>query len=280
MKAAAFDYERPASLTQAIELLGSGERFAKVLAGGQSLGPMLNLRLVTPKLLVDVTKIPELIRLEDEGDAVVLGACVTHAAIEDGRVPDGTRGAMARVARGIAYRAVRNRGTIGGSLAHADPSADWLASLAALGAEVIIFGASGRRTARVAEFMVGVFETSLAPDEILEAVRIPKLSAGAQWGFYKVCRKTGEFAQAMAAVLWDPERDVRRAVVGATESTPVVVDDAEQLLGSCRAKVSDDLANESVALGLLEKAGLSGDGYTRRVHLVALRRALLQVQDQ
>ena len=280
MKAAAFDYERPASLTQAIELLGSGERFAKVLAGGQSLGPMLNLRLVTPELLVDVTKIPELTRLEDEGDAVVLGACVTHAAIEDGRVPDGTRGVMARVARGIAYRGVRNRGTIGGSLAHADPSADWLASLAALGAEVIIFGASGRRTAPVAGFMVGVFETSLAPDEILEAVRIPKLSAGAQWGFYKVCRKTGEFAQAMAAVLWDPERDIRRAVVGATESTPVVVDDAEQLLGSCSAKTSDDLANESVALGLLEKAGLRGDGYTRRVHLVALRRALLQVQDQ
>ena len=273
MKAAAFDYQRPASLAQAVELLSPQARFAKVLAGGQSLGPMLNLRLATPELLVDVTTIPELVRVEHEGDAVVLGACVTHAAIEDGRVPDGTPGVMARVARGIAYRAVRNRGTIGGSLAHADPSADWLLILAALGAEAIVFGGKGRRTVPIAEFMVGAFETSLAPDEILEAVRIPKLSAGARCGFYKVCRKTGEFAQAIAAVLWDPQRDVWRAVVGATESTPIVLDDARPLLSGA----GDDVYDENAATHLMRSAGLSDDPYARQIHLVALRRALLQV---
>ena len=120
---------------------------AKVLAGGQTLGPMLNLRLAQPALLVDITRIPELAAVSEDADAVTIGATVTHAAIEDGRVPDPTGGFLARVARGIAYRAVRTRGTIGGSLAHADPAADWLSCLAALGAEVVIAGAGRQRGA-------------------------------------------------------------------------------------------------------------------------------------
>lgn len=280
MKARAFDYERPATPKQAVELLGSRERIAKVLAGGQSLGPMMNLRLVAPELLVDVTRIPELIRAEDEGDAVVLGACVTHAAIEDGDVVDGTHGVMPRIARGIAYRAVRNRGTIGGSLAHADPSADWLSSLAALGATVLIFGAGGHRTVPVAKFMVGVFVNVLAPDEIVEAVRIPKLSARARWGFYKVCRKPGEFAEAMAAALWDPERNIQRAAIGATGSTPIIIEDVARVLESPSEKVLDSLFSESTASRLLEHAGLGGDPYAQQIRLVALRRALVQVRMQ
>ena len=278
MKAVAFDYERPASLSQAVELLGSDERNAKVLAGGQSLGPMLNLRLAAPQLLIDVTRIPELVRADSEGDAVVLGACVTHAAIEDGRVPDGTRGVMAGVARGIAYRAVRNRGTVGGSLAHADPSADWPTSLAALDAEALVFGPRGRRTVPLAEFIAGVFETALGPDEILEAVRIPKLSTRARWGFYKFCRKAGKFAEAMAAVLWDPERDIRRAVIGATESKPIVIEDAARLLENTRESAFDGPLSESAVWRVLESAGIGGDRLARQIHIVALRRALAQVQ--
>src|SRR5205814_797646 len=110
-----FDYARPRRLTDAIGLLAeSGER-GKVMAGAQSLGPMLNMRLVQPELVVDITALDELKRAERTGDHLVLGACVTHADIEDGRVPDVTNGAMRAVAAGIAYRAVRNRGTIGGS---------------------------------------------------------------------------------------------------------------------------------------------------------------------
>jgi aerobic carbon-monoxide dehydrogenase medium subunit len=279
VKARAFDYERPATPQLAIEILGSDES-AKILAGGQSLGPMLNLRLIAPKVLVDVTRIPELVRAEDTGDAIVLGACVTHAAIEDGDVADGTRGVMPRIARGIAYRAVRNFGTIGGSLAHADPSADWLTSLAALGASVLIFGTAGLRTVPVSEFMVGVFETALKPGEIVEAVRIPTLSSHARWGFYKVCRKPGEFAEAMAAVLWDPERDIRRVVIGATGSVLTVIDDVARLLECPPDKAFNGAFNESAILHLLGQIGLGGDGYLLKIHLAALQRALAQVRTQ
>ena len=275
MKAVAFDYARPTSLAEAVALLGSRGRSVKVLAGGQSLGPMLNLRLAVPELLVDVTRIPELTRVEEERDAVVLGACVTHAAIEDGRVADATRGVMAKVARGIAYRAVRNRGTLGGSLAHADPSADWMSTLAALDATAMIVGAGGRRTVPVAELMVGAFETSLGPDEILEAVRIPRLSARARWGFHKVCRKTGELAEAIAAVLWDPERGVERVVIGATGSVLIVVEDAARLHEGRPGQARTGAPGDSPEWRrLLAHEGMGADAYERQLHVVALRRAL------
>ena len=267
MKPAAFDYERPASLDQAVALLASTAGTIKCLAGGQSLGPMLNLRLVQPDLLVDITRIPELTRVEENGDWLLLGACTTHAAIEDGRVPDVTGGVLPAVAAGIAYRAVRTRGTIGGSLAHADPAADWLTCLAALGAEAVIYGHAGRRRVRVADFMTGVFETVLAPGEILEAVRVPRLGPRARWGYYKVNRKTGEFAHAIGAVLHDPERGVRRAVIGATDARPIVLDDAGAFLdGFDRAK----------AFELLRERGLGADPYNLQIHAVALERAIGQ----
>jgi aerobic carbon-monoxide dehydrogenase medium subunit len=278
VKAPAFGYERPSTLEQAVELLRCEGLVARVLAGGQSLGPMLNLRLIAPDLLIDVTRIPELNRSDDDGDVVVLGACVTHAAIEDGIVIDGTRGVMAQIARGIAYRAVRNRGTIGGSLAHADPSGDWTSSLAALGATVQIFGVRGRRSVPVAEFMVGVFATALDADEIVEAVRIPKLSARARWGFYKVCRKAGEFAEAMAAVLWDPERNVGRAVIGAVEAAPIIVDNIAQLLESDPKGDAIGLLSGAALRSLLHKKGLGEDSYALQIHRVALERALTQIR--
>src|SRR5690242_6238261 len=117
MKPAPFDYARARSLDEAIKLLGSGNDYVKLLAGGQTLGPMLNLRVVQADLLVDIAKLPETTRWSEEGEGIAIGACVTHAAIEDGKVPDPASGMLRRVAGGIAYRAVRNRGTIGGSLA-------------------------------------------------------------------------------------------------------------------------------------------------------------------
>ena len=125
MKPAAFEYERAYTVDEALVLL-SQSTDARLLAGGQTLGPMLNLRLVQPQLLVDITRIKALVRSEINANTVTLGACVSHAAIEDARMSDATHGYLPRVASGIAYRAVRNRGTIGGSLANADPTADSL----------------------------------------------------------------------------------------------------------------------------------------------------------
>ena len=272
MKPVRFDYERPSDIAGALSLLREDGPAVKVLAGGQSLGPMLNLRLVRPELLVDVTRIAELKRVEEHGDAVVVGACVTHADVEDGRVPDVTRGALPAVARGIAYRAVRNRGTLGGSLVHADPAADWISALAAIGAEALIVGPFGRRAVPVEDLMLGVFEAALAAFELLEAVRIPRLSASARWGYYKVSRKTGEFAHAIGAVLDDPYRGVCRAVIGAIDAKPIVVPDARPLFGG---RAGADLARSfdaTAADSLLARRGI-GDAIDRRVHVVALRRA-------
>ena len=172
MKPAAFDYVRPSTVAEALRALRDTPG-ARVLAGGQTLGPVLNLRLAQPALLVDITRIPELAAVTEDRDAVTIGATVTHAAIEDGRVPDPTGGFLARVARGIAYRAVRTRGTIGGSLAHADPAAELPAALVALDARVHVTGLRGDRVVRAEEFFRGSMATVLGPDEILTAVEVP-----------------------------------------------------------------------------------------------------------
>jgi carbon-monoxide dehydrogenase medium subunit len=273
MKPTPFDYARPSTLADAIALLSSEERSVKLLAGGQSLGPMLNLRLAQPDLLVDITAVPELLRIETEGGGLLIGACVTHADIEDGRVPDPTGGALPAVAGAIAYRAVRNRGTIGGSLAHADPAADWISAFAALGADAVVRGPAGQRRLPVEQFMAGVFEPALESDELLEAIRVPRLSPSRRWGYYKFCRKVGDFADAIGAVLFDPERAVCRAVIGATESTPIVVPDAAPLFAG---RPEDGLARNydaPLAARLLDEKG-KRDPFERQIHLTALERAV------
>src|SRR5260221_13708951 len=171
MKAARFDYARARSLAHAVELLGSGDGFVKLLAGGQTLAPMLNLRLVRPDLLVDVSKLSEMTVWREEGGAILIGAGVTHAAIEDGKLPGPTGRVLARIASGIAYRAVRNRGTIGGSLAHADPAADWLSTPAALAARIVLLGPAGERRVKAAPPAKGAFSTVIIDDQgLLEDV--------------------------------------------------------------------------------------------------------------
>ena len=225
MKPVDFDYRRPGTLADAAAALDPHARRTdvKLIAGGQTLGPLLNLRLARPGLLLDIARLPELQRVVDEHDAVTLGACITHAAIEDGRVPDPANGLMQRVAAGIAYRAVRNRGTIGGSLAHADPAADWLAALAALDAEVLLKAHDGQRTVKLRTFVTGALQTDLKYEEIITGIRIPRLPSSPRWGFHKICRKTGEFADAIGVVIEDGSGGLV-AVAGATGGAPIVMD--------------------------------------------------------
>jgi aerobic carbon-monoxide dehydrogenase medium subunit len=267
MKAPKFEYVKPVSLESAIRRLADGGDGAKLIAGGQSLGPILNFRLAQPELLVDVRGLPELAAVRDEGDAVFLGACTTHAAIEDGRAPDPTRGMLTAVARTIAYRAVRNRGTLGGSLAHADPAADWTNVMALLDAEIVAQGPRGERLIRASEFVRGPLTTALAADEIITGVRVPRLSARARWGHYKFNRKPGEFAEAIGGIVHDPERGIARALIGATGDAPHVVEDARPFVAGF------DPAAAEIAL---DAAGLPESGYERQVHLVALKRAVAQ----
>ena len=273
MKPSRFEYERPADLAGAIALNRRDDRVIKILAGGQSLVPMLNFRLAQPDMLVDITRIPELKRVDVSDDAMIVGACVTHADVEDGRVPDVTGGALRHVARGIAYRAVRTRGTIGGSLVHADPSADWSSCLAAIGADVILRGPAGQRRVAIEDFITGVFEVSLEPGELLEAVRIPCLSPSARFGYCKICRKPGELAQAIGAILHDPERSVFRAVFGATESMPIVIADAASLFDGNSRMVGSGAFDSGAAARVLTAAGMT-DRFDNQIHVAALKRAI------
>ena len=253
MKAAAFELARPATLAEAVDLLAGGAG-ARVLAGGQSLGPMLNLRLAQPRLLVQVTRLPELCGVHTDADAMTIGGCVTHSAIADGLASDVDGGVLARVAADIAYRAVRNRGTIGGSLCHADPAADWVTVLIALGASVLLQGLDGMRRLRAADFVEGAFRTALRSGELLRDIRIPRLPAGARWAYEKACRKPGDFAHAMAAVLlYD---GTRRVVIGALGGRPLVLEGAA--------------ASAAGAADALQTI----DPVQRHMQLVVLRRAL------
>jgi carbon-monoxide dehydrogenase medium subunit len=218
MKAARLDYVRAHDANEAINLLEQNSGRARLVAGAQSLGPMLNLRLARPQLLIDIARIEALRRIEDLGNKWRIGAGVTHAQLEDR--PLGGASLLSEVAGSIAYRAIRNRGTIGGSLAHADPAADWPVALAALGATVILRNGRATRGCAVEEFILGAFTTGLADDEIIESVEVPKLSCSARCAYYKFSRKTGDFAEASAAVVLDPEAGAARLFLGALRSTP------------------------------------------------------------
>jgi carbon-monoxide dehydrogenase medium subunit len=275
MKAAAFAYQRPADLNAALALMANPDGMTKIIAGGQSLGPMLNLRLVEPDLIVDISGLSELKQAERRGDELVIGACITHGDIEDGRIPDVTRGAMQRVAGAIAYRAVRNRGTIGGSLSHADPAADWISALAALGAKVTLRSLAGARDLAIADFVTGALESALQPGEIVEAVRVPAITPAAKWGYFKACRKTGEFAHAIAAVLIDLESASARAVIGAVEAPPIVVADAAALFGG---RITADFKRQfdaRMADAILIKSGMA-NATDRHIHVAVLRRAIIE----
>ncbi|WP_108261856.1 FAD binding domain-containing protein [Mangrovicoccus ximenensis] len=224
MKPAAFEHLRP-DTAEALAGLLSPE--AKLIAGGQSLGPMLNLRLARPARLVGLSAIRALGEIREQDGMIVLGAAVTHARIEDGDSPVPLPPMLRHVARGIAYRAVRNRGTIGGSLAHADPAADWITALTALGARVVLRSAAGtERRVAMPGFVRGAYRTALSPDEIIAAVEIPAAMRDAIWGYDKICRKVGEFADAIGALALHPPTGHVRLVAGATGAAPLVLAEA------------------------------------------------------
>lgn len=223
MKPAPFDYERPRDLDEALALLADDSANAKVLAGGQSLGPMLNLRLARPKKIIDIRHIPELRAMRADSKSWSIGANFTHAEIEDGAVEDFSRGLLPFVARSIAYRAVRNRGTIGGSLAHADPAADWASTMAAVGATMVIRSEAGERRVPAQQFLLGAFSPELEPVDILTAIELPRLSPTARWSYYKVCRKTGEFAKAIGVTIQDSRTGLFCILAGSTEGRPLVL---------------------------------------------------------
>lgn len=268
MKPAKFDYERATDVAAAVKLLKGADGFAKVIAGGQSLVPMMNLRLAQPDFLVDITRIEALRRLEKTGDALFIGGLTKHAHIEDGKAPDTTNGYLRTIAGGIAYRAVRNRGTVGGSVVHADPSGDWPTAMLAAGATAHIAGADGTRQVPLAEFFMGPYATVVGEHEIMEGLAVPVFSPQAKWGYYKICRKPGEFADSIGAVVLDPARGYSRVVLGATDGAPILLPALAEKAAAGKA-VSIEEAGQAVDAAL---PGL--DAYDRQIHATALSRAI------
>ena len=269
MKPAAVDYVRPKSLAEAVALAADKGRESQLMAGGQSLVAMMNLRLADPDRVIDIARLPELLAVSEDGTSVTLGAAVTHAAIEDGAVPDASKGLMPHVAAGIAYRAVRNRGTLGGSLALADPAAEWPAVMAALGAEIIVSGPAGRRTIAAGDFATGVYETLLEKGDIVESVRIPKLPPSARWGFVKLARKEGAFASALAVAVKDGS--MARVALGAANGPPLMLEEAAR-------RLSQGSADRAAIAADLDRAAERGfDEFQRTLHEAAAMRAISQV---
>ena len=259
MKSAVFEYLRPGSLAEAVAMLDGDSR---PFLGGQSLSPTMNLRLARPQRLVDL----KAIGLRDfaaDTTSFHLGAGHTHAAIEDGAVADMTAGLLPHVARGIAYRGVRNRGCFGGSLAHADPAADWLTVLLLLGGTV----RTDTRAIAAENFCTGAYATALAPDEILTGCDLPRLSAAARWGWCKINRKTGAFADALGGVVLDG--GLSRVVVGAIDAAPMLLPATSMALRDrgVDAAIAAAPAECEAALPHLDAAG-------RRLRAVAVTRAL------
>jgi len=278
MKPAPFDYVRPGNLLEASALLLAGDGNAKLIAGGQSLGPMMNLRLVQPSVLIDIAGLPELSEVSEDDAGLRIGACVTAANIEDGRLPLGCAPMLQRIAGGIAYRAVRNRGTIGGSLCHADPAADWISALVALSATCEICDAQGQlRRVSVQKFVTAAFENVLSLGEILKAVFIPRVPAAARFAHHKVSRKFGKFAIASGTAFYNPEQQVLKAVIGATYGRPVVIDNATELFGG-KPGAGPLRFDVHSALDLLKANGIQS-GASCQTYVTTLQRAAAEIFD-
>jgi carbon-monoxide dehydrogenase medium subunit len=218
MYPAAFEYHTPTSVKDALGLLGTLKDDAKILAGGHSLIPMMKLRLAQPKHLIDLRKVPGLAGIKEEGGALVIGAMTTHWQVESSSLVKSKCLVLSEVGGIIGDPAVRNLGTIGGSIAHADPAADWPAGMIALGAEMVCEGPKGRRTVKVDDWFQGLMTTALREDELLVEIRVPLLPAGSGAAYLKFPHPASRFAVVgvAAAVTLDKQGTCTKASVGVT----------------------------------------------------------------
>src|SRR6058998_1161279 len=217
MYPAQFDYHTPGTIREALDLLGRHKDDAKLLAGGHSLLPAMKLRLAQPKHLVDLKKVPGLSGIKEEGGTLVIGAMTTHYAVESSPVVKSKCPVLAATAGQIGDPMVRNMGTIGGSLAHADPAADYPAAIIALGAEMVAEGPKGKRTIKADDFFKGLLTTALAADEILTEVRVPVCGPKVGCAYQKFPHPASRFAVVgVAAVLTMDGGKVSKAGIGIT----------------------------------------------------------------
>src|SRR5262245_4265898 len=279
MYPAQFDYHTPGTIKEALELLGRHKDDAKLLAGGHSLLPAMKLRLATPKHLVDLKKVPGLTAIKEEGGVVVVGAMATHYAVETSPIVKSKCPLLAQVAGQIGDPMVRNMGTIGGSLAHADPAADYPAAIIALGAEMVAEGPKGKRTIKADDFFKGLLTTALAADEILTEVRVPVCGPKVGCAYAKFPHPASRFAVVgVASVLTMDAGKVSKASVGITGAGTKAIR-AKGVEAGLQGKALDaatiQAAAEKAPDGVDVQADLQGsEEYKRHLLKVFARRAI------
>ena len=234
---AAFDYEVAESAEHAIALLGERED-AKLLAGGHSLLPAMKLRIARPARLVDVGRIAELSYVRESDGQIAIGALTRHRDVASSVLLQAQCPIVSHTAGQVGDPQVRHRGTIGGSIAHGDPASDLPTVVLALDAELVARGPGGERTIAAREFFTGVFQTALAPDEMLVEVRVPKLGDGTGWSYTKMSRRAQDWATvAVAAIVERSNGSIGKASIGLTNmgATPLRATATEQAIGSAGA---------------------------------------------
>jgi carbon-monoxide dehydrogenase medium subunit len=277
---AAFDYVRPDTLAEAVSALVSAGEDAKVLGGGQSLIPVLRLRLAYPSTLIDVSRLSELRGVRDDGDAIVIGAMTTHHDVMHDALVREHAPLIAQATETVADPQVRHRGTFGGALAHADPAGDLGAVALALDCELVATGPAGERRIAAADFFLDYLTTALQPDELLTAVRVPKLGAGWSSHYEKFNRVAQAWSiVAVAALVQRENGSITAARVGLTNmgSTPLRASAVEQALAGADASADAvGAAAEHAAEGTSAPSDLSGQAdYREHLARVLTKRAVL-----
>ena len=288
MKPAPFRYYRARSLQEALDLLSGPAAEGKLLAGGQSLIPLLNLRLARPEALVDLNAIPGLSYIRSEGAEIAIGALTRHREMEFSALLAEELPLLAEAIPQIGHPAIRNRGTLGGSLAHADPAAELPCVLTALDAHLVAAGPDGERVIRAEDFFVGFYATALAHQEILKEVRIPLDRRPVGWSFLEFARRHGDFALSEASILLfaagaGDRCASARVVVGGSVERPLRVESVEKLvqdevaLGMERHSLADLLREaERRTATEIQSSGAEGENSAYLSHLagVLVRRGL------
>jgi carbon-monoxide dehydrogenase medium subunit len=274
MKPARFSYEAPDTLPAALAALAARGEHAKIIAGGQSLAPMMNMRIAQPGHLIDINRVGELCGIRVEGDRLVCGALVRHADLARHELVRKHAPMLAHAASTIGHYAIRQRGTLGGSLAHADPAAQLPLAAIALDAQIEIASANGRRLVPAAEFISFIFTTVLEPHELLTAVHLPVRHTHEGWGFRLFTRRAGDFALALAACtlrrIGSRVEDARLAV-GGVASTPLRLEIAS---GNADSAWADEAARAAAAATPVEDNERFSADYRRELVEALTRDAL------
>jgi carbon-monoxide dehydrogenase medium subunit len=283
MKPNRFAYHDPATIDECVALLAEHGDDAKPLAGGQSLVPLMNLRLSAPAVLVDLNRIAGLDYVVDQGDTLAIGAMTRHRTIAGDETVRAANPLLAHAASLIGYPAIRVRGTIGGSLSHADPVSELPCVAVALGAELVIAGPGGRRTVAASDFFQGYFTTAIEPGELLVEVRLPHVGGATGWGFAELARKAGDYAVvAVAAAVGVRDGTIESARIGlaGVADRPVTATDAERALVG-RPATAESVAAAAAAISAQVTADATRDmAFASHVAGVLGRRALTDAIDR